>query len=407
MRGVPMLGNQILRVLVLPLLFFIATVTPAFAHGDQVIPLVVDGGGLIRTKIDITNPSSNELINRVRVFFYRADGSSWNVLTNLGQATEFLLHLGKRQTIRIETMGRSEGLISGYVLIRSYERNPAESLDLRVSVSVFYEVLNGSAIIDTVSVPQGQPTLHWMFPVEIDDLQGLYSGFAIVNLADSENPVTLQLWASYPPYITEATDAGSVQLTLDPKEHQSNFLHEKNYFPDMTSFKGILVGTAEKPVAILSLLQTLTSNGVQYSTLAAQYLDAFHSEGIVYLPDTHGLNADIPQVHYVNVDDNGSLDLEYRFVSSSVRKFVPRNGATFSILGIRTASEVDALILEDLQALNYNEIWIDMSDVSGNMMRGFTFIIKTSLGYYAKVRLEAVVVNGTSKELALQIYIYR
>jgi hypothetical protein len=396
-----------LRVFALPLLFLIASTIPAFAHGDQVIPLVVDGGGLIRTKIDITNPSANEIISRVKVFFYKSDGTPWNVMTNLGTSTEFLLYVGKKQTLRIETQGMSEGLISGYVIIRSYEWNPSESLDLRVSISVFYEVLDGPAVIDTVSVPMGQPTLHWMFPVEIDDLRGLYSGFAIVNLADSENTVNLQLWASYPPFITEATDAGSVQLSLDPQEQQSNFLHEKDYFPNDMSFKGILVGTAEKPVKILSLLQTLTPNGVQYSTLAAQYLDAFHSEGIVYVPDTHGLDADIPQVHHVNVDDNGSLDLEYRFISSTVRKFVPQNGAEFSILGIRTASEMNMLTLEDLQGLTYNEIWIDMSDVSGKLLKGFAFIIKTSLGHYAKVRLEKVVINGTSKDLALQIYIYR
>jgi hypothetical protein len=48
-----------------------------------------------------------------------------------------------------------------------------------------------------------------------------------------------------------------------------------------------------------------------------------------------------------------------------------------------------------------------MSDVSGNLLKGFSFVIKTSLGYYAKVRLETVVSNGTSKDLALQIFVYR
>jgi len=389
------------------LVFFLAGSGHVFAHGDQVVVLVADGVGIIRTKLEITNPSTETRINRIKVFFHLPDGSPWTVDTNMGNSDEFLLDLGIRQTLRIETKGLSNRLISGYAVIHNFEWNAAASLDNRVTASVFYEVLDGPDVVDTVSVPNSQPTLFWMFPVEIRSTQEIYSGFAILNRAEEENRVTLQLLSSFPPFTGDATDSGSVELILEPMEQRSRFLHEAGLFPNQTSFKGILVGTAERPVEVLALLQTLTNNGVQYSTLTAQYLDAMHSESFVYLTDNLSLDADIPATHFVTLDDSSSQDLHYKFISSTVRKFVPKNGAEFALIGIRSVNEFNAITRDQLEAASYSQSTVDMSDVSGYMIPGLTLAIRTSLRRYVKMRVANVILNGAARDLAIQVYVYR
>ncbi|MFH1573898.1 MAG: hypothetical protein ABIG68_07925 [Acidobacteriota bacterium] len=379
----------------------------ALAQAEQVIPHVADGAGIIRTKIDIANASPNMPISRMKIFFYRADGTPWTVSSNLGVANEFMIFLGRNHTMRLETLAASEGLVSGYAVIRSTEGNPAQSVDLRVSMSVFYEVLSGSTVIDAVSVPNGRPTLHWMFPAQYDVYRYLFAGLALVNLSGENNAVTLQLWNANPPYVADASSGGTTVLTLKPNEKVARYLHESTFFPDRTAFQGVLVGTSQKPVAVVALLQTPTPSGPQYSTLAAEYRDAMHTEGYVYLGDGQKLDVDVPQVHYVTMDDSGSLDLYYRFVSSTVRKLAPQNGARLAALGVRTLNELNTLTLDQLRALSYGAGEIDMSDISGNMIQGFTFAVQTALGRYAKVRIGQVVSYGDNKDLALQIYVYR
>ena len=155
---------------------------PLLARGDRVVPQMADGAGVIRTKLDISNLSTAVTITRMKVFFYRKDGTPWILATNLGTASEFLIEIGRGQVLRIETLGASGGIVSGYAVVRNLEGNAQESSDYQISVSVFYEVYSGSRVVDTVAVPVGPPTLRWSFPVEIDVVRNLYSGIAVVNL---------------------------------------------------------------------------------------------------------------------------------------------------------------------------------------------------------------------------------
>src|SRR5512134_2408413 len=115
-------------------LFFAAWTFPAAARGDKYIPQVADGAGRIRTKIDIHNLSPSLAISKAKLFFFRQDGSPWVLATNLGAA------------------------------------------DHQLAVSVFYEVLDAMRVVDTVSVPIGEPCLRWVMPVETDVDRGLLSG---------------------------------------------------------------------------------------------------------------------------------------------------------------------------------------------------------------------------------------
>ena len=381
--------------------------TTALAQRETVIPQVADGAGAVRTKLDITNLSSAQAISKLRIFFFQRDGTPWTLATNQGTASQFLLSIGKNQVFRVETLGSSQGVTSGYAILRNSEGNPQNAADFRASVSVFYEILTDGRVTDTVSVPVGQPTLRWTVPVEIDAPKSLYSGLALVNLASTSNTVTLKLWNSYPPFDGDASDGGTATITLPPREQRARFLVEQGLFPDKVNFKGVLVGTAEKPVAVLGLLQTSTPGGVQYSTLAAEYLDALVTESSVYLPDGMVLDADVPRVPYVTRDDSGSSDFLYQFISTTVRYLVPQNGATFASLGRLSANEFNNLTIEDLQSRSYSATTIDVSDFTGNLAVGLSIAIRTSLGRVAKVRVAQIVVGSVSKDLALQIYVYR
>src|SRR5437867_8208745 len=161
---------------------------PVFARGDKVIPQMADGQGVIRTKFDITNLSPRQRITKVKVLFFHQDGSAWTIATNQGTASEIPLSLGLNQTIRIETLANTPVQTAGYAIVRNSETtNSTYADDFEVSVSVYYEILSGSNVVDTVSVPVGDPTVSWIFPVEIDLSRSLYTGFAIVNLSNSTN----------------------------------------------------------------------------------------------------------------------------------------------------------------------------------------------------------------------------
>jgi hypothetical protein len=379
---------------------------PALAQRETVIPQIADGPGIVRTKLDIRNLGSTEAITRLKIYFYRQDGSAWNVATNLGTASEFLINVGRTQVLRIETLALAGGLTSGYAVLRNSEGNARSVPEFQTSVSVYYEVLEGPRILDTVSVPASPPTLRWSFPVEGDAARQLYSGFAIVNLSDSPNRVTLRLWNAFPPFGSDASDGGTVTLTLGAREQRARFLGEPGLFNDRTVFKGSLVGSAEKPVAVVGLLQTAAATGVQYATLAPEYLDALQNESSLYLPDGAQLDADALRVPYVSAGDDGSFDLLYQFVSSTVRNFVPQNGASFALLGRLSAGEFNTLTVEDLQSRSYSATSIDLSDFTGTLGAGLSIAIKTSVGRYAKLRV-ASVGPGPVRDLAAQVYVYR
>lgn len=397
-------------------MFLLISASTVFARGDKVVPQVADGNGSIRTVILVNNLSPVEKITKIKVLFFRQDGSAWSLATNQGTVSEVTLNLGRYQTIRIETKGTTSPLTSGYAIIRNTELSSFFAEDFEVALTVFYEVLSGSKVVDTVSVPVGRPTLLWAFPVDIDVSKELLTGLAIVNLANSSNKVTVRLWQTTTPSSSDSSDGGVASFTLNANEQRAEFLTQK-LFSSKTTFSGMLVGTAEKPVAILALLQSQASFGLQYATLAAEYLDGLRTNTYMYLRQGFPLDADIPVSDYFkNEADPTPWDLFYESQSDTARRLAPKQGALFSVIGSRTDSELDGITLDQLQGFVYSASNIDLSDGSSNLAKGFAFAIKTALGHYVKVRIsevftrEGTTSDGTktiSKDLALEIYVYR
>jgi hypothetical protein len=392
-----------------------AAALPVLARGDKVIPQVPDGiggdGTVWKTKFDITNlgPTPETRITNVRVLFFHQNGTPWTVATNLGNVSEITLDLGAFQTIRIETRGTTSTLTSGYAIVRNLEPTTQFSEDHEVALTVFYEISRGSSVIDTVSVEVGQPTMAWVFPVETDVARNLLTGFAAVNLADAANTLTLSLYTATTPTSGNATLRQERQITLNANEQRSRFLVDASLFPDVTPFKGMLLGRSEKPVSILALLQTAIPGGVQYATMVPAYADALRRNTAMYLRQGFPLDADIPVSDYVgNPNDTLPWDLLYETQGTTSRRLLPRSGAAFSVIGTRTADQFDdEVTISFLRGLTYGTNPIDLSEGSANLASGFAFAIRTALGQYVKVRIAEVINRGNERDLALEMYVYR
>ncbi len=409
----------VLAILLLPFL----NAVPAMASGDKIVPHVVNGLDSVanltyRTKFDITNLGPDPLtpITKVTVLFRKTDGTPWTLDTDQGTVSQVTLNLGASQTIRITTLGN--GLFAhGYVIVRNLEATTPYSEDYEVAITVYYEVLSGNNIVETVSVPLGQPTVTWGFPVEIDSSKGLGTGFAIADLSGAANQITLELLQATVPTSNVATNLGSAPLNLNANEKQARMLTE--FFPTATKVKGMLFGRSNGPVAILALEITPVQTGSQYATMAPAYLDSLRRNTMTYLPQGYSLDADLPVVDYLhNENDPVDLDLETPWdalfrtgnSSGSSRSLVPQQGATLSIIGIKDGSQFDGLTQEYLRSLNYTGNSIDLSDgTSSQLQVGFTFAIKTGLGHYVKVRIRDYVGYSDSayKDMMLEIFIYK
>ena len=405
-----MLKGRIFRSLFLMPLMLLLGSLPGWAHGDKVIPQVFDGAGVGRTKFDFTNLSPEFPITKVSVQFFRQDGSPWTITTNQGTGTSFNLNLGPFQTTRIETTGASPSLTVGYAVVRNTERTTQFAEDFEVAITVFFEILNGPYVVDTVSVPVGQPTVSFSLPVEMDNAANLFTGFAIVNLADTDNNVALWLYdatttgTSIPP-----PDSGMVNVTLGARQQRSQFLNESGLFPTKTKFKGMLLGFASGPVAILALLQTGTPFGAQFATLVPAYQDALRRNTHMYLQQGLPLDADLPVSDYTgNSEDIAPWDILYETVSVTGRRLSPQGGALVAPIGLRSDSQFDnEVTLELLQGLTYSSTPIDMSNGSANLASGFSFAIQTGLKRYVKVRVSAVVTQANDRHLVLEMEVYR
>ncbi len=407
-------------------LLLIVLAVPAFAHGDKVIPQVPDGTGSdgtsFRTKFDFTNlgPDPSTAITNVQVLFFRQNGTPWSVATNLGTNSSFTLNLGAFQTLRLETLGTSSQLTAGYVIVRNLEPTTIFAEDYEVAITAYYEVAKAGKVIDTVSVPVGQPTVAWVFPVQIDNANNLLTGLAIVNLDSGANNVTLKLYRAGSPSSGSATDAGTGSLTLNGNEQKALFLYP-SIFSSLSSFKGMVLAISDKPVAILALLQTPTPTGVQYATMVPAYADALRRNTFMYLRQGFPLDADIPVSDYFgNSDDQAPWDLLYVTDSTdnTKRRLEARQGAKFAVLGTKNDVEFDDLTFGDLRNLDlrdqaFTATMIDLSNSSPNLAPEFAFAIKTGLGRYVKVRIADVITRSDSnnqpiyRDLALEMYVYK
>ncbi len=421
--------TAILTILLIPFL----RAVPALAVGDKVIPHVVNGAdsGLgYRTKIDITNLSYflNTTITKVTVYFYKDDGTAWILgikdpaTGTLQNVSSVVLNLGTLQTQRLETSGTG-AFGSGFAIIRNLERTTPLPDDYETAITVFFEVSQSGNIIDTVSVPVGRPTVSFTFPVEIDKTVNptLLTGFAIVNLTDVPNTVTIDLYENKVPQSGNAQlypQSATINLSSPPvTKKTARFLDEAQFFPNITKFKGVAVGVAQYPVALLTLLQTpTTTGGVQYATLVPAYLDSLRRNTLMYLPQGYALDADLPVVDYFR-DETATgdayaeipWDVLFETISTTVRQLTPQAGTTIAVIGQRNVDQFDDITIETLRGLAYGTGSIDLRDGSANLQEGFTFGVKTALGQYAKVRIRTVITysSSTNKDIVLEIYVYK
>jgi len=414
-----------LAIILLPFL----RAVPALASGDKIVPHVVNGllgDQKLRTKFDITNlgPDTATPITKVKVLFKTTTGAPWLIETDQGTVTEVALNLGALQTIRITTLGNG-AYTQGYAIVRNLEGTTPYVEDYEVAITVYYEVLSGSNIIETVSVPLGQQTVSFGFPVEIDtsDKSKTNTGFAIADLSGAQNVINLQLYQGTSPTQQNpnpaSTLAGETSVSLLANEKQARMLYETTLFPTAGKFKGMLFGQSQGPVAILGLLVTPVPTGFQYATMAPAYIDSLRRNTMMYLPQGYALDADLPVVDYLHSEsDDYDFYLEYTWdllfqtldTSGAGRWLAPQPGATVSIIGIKDGSQFDGLTQEYLRGLTYTPNNIDMTNgTSSRLAVGFTFAIKTGLGRYVKVRVRDYVGYSDSNyiDLMLEIFVYK
>jgi hypothetical protein len=431
-----------LAIILLPFL----RAVPALAHGDKIVPHVVNGllsttagDQKFRTKFDITNlgPTTDTPITKVKVLFKTTTGAPWLIETDQapGMVSEVTLNLGALQTIRITTLGNG-AYTQGYAIVRNLEGTTPYAEDYEVAITVYYEVLSGSDVVETVSVPLGQPTVSFGIPVEIDTSKNLGTGFAIVDLSGAQNTINLQLFQATSPTSGDATPIpplGPIQTYLNPNEKQARMLTEAALFPPaqypaVTKFKGMLSGTSQGPVAILGLLVTPVPTGFQYATMAPAYIDSLRRNTVMDLPQGFALDADLPVVDYFHSEDDNydifletpwDLLLETDKVADqlgSIRRLRLQGGATAYIIGgDYDGPTFDGITQEFLRShsLDFTTNPIDLSDGSPSLQVGFAFAIKTGLGRYVKVRIRSYAGYPCPGErckyidLMLEIFVYR
>jgi hypothetical protein len=410
--------------LVFLLAFLAGAVQTGFCRGDKVIPQVVDGPNW-KTKFDITNVSSGTRISNMRVSFFRRDGTSWSIQTNLFSGTDYTLDLAPRQTIRLETLGMGSQVTEGYVVIYDEENGNSEfSDDFVLGISVFYEYSTASGIADTVTVSVPQPTAAANAPMQMDATRGIYSGLAIVNCASVSNIITVDLYTG-----SNGELERTVTFSLNPKEQFSGFLDNQRLFPGLSSFKGMAQITSSGPLALLALLQTRAGNGdPQYSTLVPVDREALRRNTHMvflqasddtdpYMPlDLDGFVADYLRASGRTETYSWDLLYSYAAPNGTNRSIQPvsENGVGISSIGYRNSDTFDNISLPELKARTYSKTAsIDLSDGTGTSLYiGFTFAVQTDLGNYAKIRIVRIVEteDGThlhNRDLILEVCIYR
>jgi hypothetical protein len=253
--------------------------------------------------------------------------------------------------------------------------------------------------------------------------KNMFTGLAIVNLAGVSNQVTLKLFAATDPATGPVGPEQIATLTLQPGEQRAEFLHQSLY-PGLVNFKGLLEGLASGPVSVLGLVQVGTTTGPQYATISPTLRDFLRqntnimviqpwlSDQTKFMP----IDFDNIRVDYFQLGDGDEAlpwDVKYETIARGARQLTPVNGAGVIALGVLDSGNTfDDYSLANLRTLQYStSTAIDLSDSSPNLVFGFAFAVRTSLGNYAKVRITRVidtVQSGiTYKDLGLEICIYR
>jgi hypothetical protein len=415
------------------LALFFVPIQFGFSRGDKIIPQIVDGPGWA-TKFDLMNVSSRppdgttnpkgDIIGTFRLAFYHNDGTPWSIQTNKGTGSSFSLTLYARQTLRIETLSATQPLSGGYAVIYDEEPNNSDySENYVLGISVFYVVLDGPKVVDTVTVSVAPPTALAKVPVEIDDTQGINSGLAVANWAGATNSVRIDLYDE-----NGNKYSRSASVSLASKEQKAQYLTDQSLFPELTSFKGMAEFTAVGPVAILGLLGTRASDSTQrYSTLVPVDMESLRRNTYlaVLQAETDGnpampLDLDNMVSDFYRADANPdffSWDLEYMYGTKSnpsdttIRYLSMFNGAGIaSLSGTYNNDQFDAISLSYLKSLTYTTNDIDLS--GSNLYLRRTFAVRTDLGNYAKMRIFRIIDTTSSDfrpliDLVLEVVVYR
>lgn len=399
-----------------------------FSRGDKIIPQIVAGldefGKTWVTKIDLTNISSTLAINltsqRMRLVFYKNDGTPWALLTSEGTGSSFNLELNRRETLRVQAIGGG-ALETGYAVIYDeVEDNSPYSQDYVLGISVIYQMSSAAGVTEAVSIPLREPTSAATAPMEVNNNQGVYSAVAIVNTANVVNTVSVALYTT-----TGGPERTVKNLVLAPKEQRTAFIdNDPQLFPGLTSFRGMAEITSDRPIVLLSLLQTRAADGnPQYTLLAPvdkeslrrnSYLVLLQADlGDPYMPlDIDGFTSDFYRITGGNdrPTERYSWDLTYRHNEGDVatRFFHPVNFAEMAYLGINDGGQFDAISLPDLKAMTYSTADINVSAAAVED----TFAIRTDLGNYAKARIVRVIDHTGAdtlhyQDLVLEVVVYR
>jgi hypothetical protein len=414
--------NKLVK-LAFSLILFSGVVRIGFSRGDKIIPQIVAGPGW-STTFDLSNISSAKAITKMGLAFYHNNGTPWILQTNIGTASNYPLSLNPKQTLRVKAIGDAT-LSAGYAVLYDEETaNTKYSEDYVLGISVFYQVLAGSGITETVSVPLREPTAAAAVPMEVT-APNVYSALAVVNASGKSNTVRVAL------YSENGNLYGTANFTLAAGAQRTEFL-DQNLFPGLQSFRGMAEIAADGPVAILSLMQTRAADGnPQYTLLAPvdreslrrnTYMILLQSgdDANPFMPidfdgfavdffrttgqDDPHRDPDVPTESY-------SWDLEYRYDNPNTNSlfFRPKNFAEITSLGLRNDAQFDAISLPYLKSLtSYSTNEIDVSDPSLYL----TFAIHTDLGNYAKARIIRVIdTTGGDlreyKDLVMEVVVYK
>jgi hypothetical protein len=402
-----------------------------FSRGDKIIPQVVDGPGWA-TKFDLTNISRVEPISHMRMVFYKNDGTLWTLQTNQGTGNNFNLSIPAQGTLRFETSGTGP-ITAGYAVI--YDEEPLNSTyseDYVLGISVFYVVSSGGGIVDTVTVSVPPATQVATVPLQTDDLNGIYSGLALVNAASVNNNLQLDFYNSDGSFYATRT----ISLGADTMQW-GGYMDNPDLFPGLNSFKGMakISSLDLSPFAVLGLLQTRAGNGSpQYSTLVPVDKEALRRDSYMIFLQASTDNAPFMPVDLdaFTVDyfrESGNLDLgdtesypwdfEYLYDApdTTSRYLQAFNGAGLAAIGVRDASQFDQISLPNLKGMSYTTGGtIDLSDSRNSLLaQGFAFAVHTDIGNYAKVRIvriidtvdDTVTPTHNNKDLVLEVCIYK
>lgn len=231
----------------LTVLIFLALALPAMAATFQIPHLAVGGG--FSTSITLTNLISDET-QYVYIHFYQANGSNWPVPSDHGTSFRLNFNLDPHASATVIIANQDAAIQNGWAMVVS--RGP-----VLVSTTFEYDV-NGVRTA-TAGVMPDKSALLSLLPAVIDTADGVNTGLALVNPADSAGDATLQLLDG------QGQLLGTKTLTIEAKHKYISFLDAAELFPGVLVADGYLKVESLIPLVAMAL----RTNGPLFSALPA------------------------------------------------------------------------------------------------------------------------------------------